>query len=242
MLAATVPCNRLLLAGPRDRVVRDRNSVRRIALTFDDGPHPEWTPAVLEELSRAGWTATFFVIGERAERHPDLVRQIVKEGHAIGNHTFTHGSPSETSSADFLNEVKCTSDLIAELTGLRTTLVRPPLGRLTGSKLCGLWAAQQSVILWNVDPKDFAMTQASQAAAWTDRYHPSAGDVVLLHDRLGFAASIVGSLARQHGPALQSVALTDWLPKGNMRVTLRSPAAAWPPDLACSLTGQEVHP
>ncbi len=216
-LTAVLPRDRFLVSGPmssrRDRSgFCDGRTQAEIALTFDDGPHPEWTPAVLDALASAGWKGTFFVIGERVEQHPDLVRRIVDEGHAIGNHTYTHSAPAETPTAMFLDELRRTHDLIEHLTGTSTTLVRPPLGKLTGGKFRGLWTAQQTITLWNVDPKDFAMCAESEAVTWVRSYGLRTGDIVLLHDRLPYAAAIVRALSQTGEETVRSVAVSDWLP------------------------------
>ncbi|MGD9855180.1 MAG: polysaccharide deacetylase family protein [Planctomycetaceae bacterium] len=209
--ATMLPRDRFLVNGPVKHVRRHAGDRVEIALTFDDGPHPEWTPAVLEALSDAGWKGTFFIIGERAERYPELVQRIVDEGHALGNHTYTHSPPATISAPAFLDEVCCTRQLIERLTGTTTRLMRPPLGKLTWGKLCGLWNQQQSIILWNVDPKDFAMSDEWHAREWTASYAPGPGDVVLLHDRLPYASMIVRTLANHYGDAIRAVAISDWM-------------------------------
>src|SRR5262245_36754703 len=115
-LARTLPRNWFLVAGP--------SWSNTICLTFDDGPHPEHTPRVLDALKEAGVVGTFFVIGERAEQYPDLVRRIVSEGHVLGHHSFTHSPPHETSSRQLLAEVQRTRDLLRELVGEAPILFR----------------------------------------------------------------------------------------------------------------------
>ncbi len=215
-LTAVLPRDRYLVSGPttprsEKPGCSDGRTPVEIALTFDDGPHPEWTPAVLDALASAGWTGTFFVIGERAEQHPELVRRIVAEGHAIGNHTYTHSVPGETSTATFLDEVRRTDELIKRLTGIPTALVRPPLGKLNWGKFRGLWTAQRTIVLWNVDPKDFAMREESGAALWAGSYCPRSGDIVLLHDRHPYAAAIVRTMSLQRENTFRSVAISEWL-------------------------------
>lgn len=210
-LAAALPRERFLVSGPNLRS-RDRlEAPIEIALTFDDGPHPQWTPAVLDELALAGWTGTFFVIGERAAEHPDLLRRIVAEGHTVGNHTYTHSSPCTTSATMFREEVQQTQDLIRKMTGVSTSLMRPPLGKLDVGKFLALWKQCQTVVLWNVDPKDFAMTDASDAVRWSQSYLPARGDVILLHDRLPYAPRIVRELFQRWGDAVRSVPISRWL-------------------------------
>jgi peptidoglycan-N-acetylglucosamine deacetylase len=105
---------------------------RAIAFTFDDGPDPVTTPRVLDLLSEHGARATFFVVGERAARHPDLVRRIVAEGHAIGSHTYHHSHAFHfLSPARMREEVRRGVDAIAAVTGAPPTLFRPPQGLRT---------------------------------------------------------------------------------------------------------------
>ncbi len=98
----------------------------KIALTFDDGPDPEWTPAILNILRDKGAKATFFVIGENAEANPGLVERILREGHEIGNHTFTHPNLADTPSAGVALELNATQRLVEALTGRSMRLFRPP--------------------------------------------------------------------------------------------------------------------
>lgn len=209
-MSGLLPRERFLLHGPASQ---NRDAPRiEVALTFDDGPHPEWTPAVLEALATANWKGTFFVIGEEAAEHPELVRRIVEEGHAIGNHTYTHAEPPRTSARQFGEEVLQTSELITELTGTQTRLMRPPKGKLNPGKFQRLWTGRQSVILWNVDAKDFTMTEEEAARNWADAYVPRQGDVILLHDRLPYAATIVQQLADRLSDQMRSVSIAEWLP------------------------------
>src|SRR4051812_6580102 len=92
LLSCGLPPHRWLVCGPHSRL-SDRAT---LSLTFDDGPHPEHTPRILDELARWKLSATFFVVGTEVERHSGLVQRIVAEGHGLGNHTFTHSEPSLT--------------------------------------------------------------------------------------------------------------------------------------------------
>ena len=116
---------------------------------------PSYTPALLDVLRDCGVRATFFVIGEKVERHPEIVRRMVAEGHGVGNHSFHHNDPQSTSARQLMDEVHRTKVLLAGLLGSDVTLFRPPRSKLTASKLWWLWKARQTVVLWNVDPKDF---------------------------------------------------------------------------------------
>ncbi len=180
-----------------------------IALTFDDGPHPEHTPRLLDVLAEAGLRGTFFIVGEQAEQHPQLIRRIADEGHELGNHTWTHGEPSQTSAAQFLNEVARTRRLIQDLTGRDCRMTRPPKGSLTIGKALGLWRQQQTIALWNIDPKDFSMADSSAMSRWADDYRPRSGDIVLFHDNHSRVIAAVEHLATN--ASLRFVTLSEWL-------------------------------
>ncbi|HUQ68259.1 MAG TPA: polysaccharide deacetylase family protein [Planctomycetaceae bacterium] len=207
-MSAVLPPNRWLARGRR----RAPTDPPTFSLTFDDGPHPEHTPALLDALAKWGQTATFFVIGREAERYPALMQRIVEAGHAIGNHTFTHGEPKTISEETFLNEIAETDRVLAPWLGPPTRWVRPPKGELTWPKLRGLWRINRTVALWNVDPRDYRMASADELVAWAKAYRPRHGDIVLLHDRVAAAAQIVNALGEAWVfYTWRSVPLDHWL-------------------------------
>ena len=110
-----------------------------VCLTFDDGPDPILTPPLLDVLRDHGIRATFFVIGEKAERYPGIVRRMAAEGHCVGNHSFLHGEPSSISASQLCQEVRRTAKLLAGLLGHEVRLFRPPHGNVSALKLSGLW-------------------------------------------------------------------------------------------------------
>ncbi|MDZ4683680.1 MAG: polysaccharide deacetylase family protein [Planctomycetaceae bacterium] len=208
-MSAVLPPNRWLARGRR----RAPTEPQALSLTFDDGPHPEHTPAVLDALERWGLTATFFVVGREAERHPALMQRIVDAGHTIGNHTFTHSEPQTTSDETFLDEIAQTDRVLATWLGPPTRWVRPPKGELTWPKLRGLWRVNRTVALWNVDPRDYRMQSPAEAVAWVKGYRPRHGDIVLLHDRFAAAAQIVNALGEAWVfYSWRSVSLDHWVP------------------------------
>ena len=207
ILTACVSRRRWLTRGPRAAP----GAAPQIALTFDDGPHPEHTPRLLDVLAERQLTATFFAIGELAAQHPDLVRRIAAEGHELGNHTWSHGEPSRTDSRLFLDEVRRTDELLADLTGTAPRTMRPPKGELNWSKLSGLWRRGQSVVLWNVDPRDYRMTTTDDMAAWCSGYEPQDGDILLMHDNHPWAITAVGTLAsRGVFDRFQTTTVSSW--------------------------------
>lgn len=206
-MSACLPAERWLVRGSASATAKPA-----ISLTFDDGPDPVHTPLVLDELRQCGLTATFFVVGQRAADHPDLIRRIVSEGHRLGNHTWSHSEPRLTSARQFLDETQRTSDFLARFVDATPRLMRPPKGELTWEKLRGLWRAGYTVALWSVDPRDYqlgaisAMQTAAAATTWR------AGDIVLLHDIRPAAASFLGTW-RQQGrwETWASVSLDQWI-------------------------------
>ncbi|HEV3119839.1 MAG TPA: polysaccharide deacetylase family protein, partial [Gemmataceae bacterium] len=182
-LAAILPRRWFLVHGPV--------ASSAVYLTFDDGPHPEYTPPLLDMLRRAEVRATFFLIGQNAERYPELVKRIAAEGHAIGHHSFFHEKPEQTSAAQLLGELARTQELFAKILGKRSQLFRPPYGKLSTGKLWRLWRAGQTVVLWNVDPKDYAATSAEALRSWFRRERLQGGDVVLLHDNHAHAVQVL---------------------------------------------------
>ncbi|MDC0832255.1 Polysaccharide deacetylase caspase activity [Geitlerinema sp. FC II] len=166
---------------PQDRVV---------ALTFDDGPWTE-TAQILDILRKHDARATFFVVGSHAENKVDLLRRIVAEDHAIGNHSWNHRYHS-VSTTEAVREIDRTSDFIYEVTGVRTGFFRPPGGNLTNG-LADLAAQQDyAVMMWSLDSLDYAVSVPEIVNNVVDLASP--GAVVLLHDGGGNRARTVAAL------------------------------------------------
>lgn len=182
---------------------------RTIALTFDDGPDERNTPLVLDALAGAGVQATFFLIGERAEAHPELVRRIVREGHRIGNHTFTHSDRFPFRSRRAVRtELEETRRTLEQITGLRTRLFRPPFGVTNPRIAAAVRDGGYDTIGWSIRPFD-TRTHVSRDKILRrilDRLRP--GAVILLHDRIDGADRLVETLitnARQNGYRFETV-------------------------------------
>ncbi|HKA92011.1 MAG TPA: polysaccharide deacetylase family protein [Haliangiales bacterium] len=203
-MARALPRRLFMTSGPA--------TSRSVALTFDDGPDPEHTPAVLDRLRDLGVRATFFVIGRKAEAHPDLVARIAEEGHEIGHHSWAHTPPPETSALALVSEARKTSGLLERLLGWRPHLYRPPYGKLTPGKLVGMWALGQTVVLWNRDPKDFARGAAEPIRRWFEDEPLAGGDIVLLHDvHPHIAPALDAVVARADRLGLAFATPTQWL-------------------------------
>jgi peptidoglycan-N-acetylglucosamine deacetylase len=151
---------------------------RAVALTFDDGPDPRWTPQVLDMLARYDATATFFVVGERARRHPALVRRVAAAGHAIGNHTFVHADLVGVSAQRAATELARTSDTVADLLGRRPTLLRPPYGHLDPVGLLAAAEAGLDVVFWSQHVRGSAAVPDADRCLRDVR----PGSIVLAHD------------------------------------------------------------
>lgn len=228
-LAATLPRNRLLVRGAaqtrKDVLTRSSGTAAptiNVCLTFDDGPHPEHTPRLLDYLAAAGISGTFFVVGQQAKRFPQLIHRIVDNGHELGNHTDTHSDPAQTSTAEFLEEIQRTRFLLQDLTGADCRLVRPPKGKLTLSKLLGLWREKQTVVLWSVDPCDYAMTTRREMERWCLAYGPAGGDILLMHDNHPYASTFIETIPdATWDQSVHFARVSDWLTQAASSVGTR---------------------
>ena len=153
-----------------------------VALTFDDGPDPTFTPLVLEALAAAGTKATFFLVGERAARFPHLARRIVDEGHAVGSHSYRHPEPRSLGWAvvpDFLRGRRA----VERAVGRRVPLFRPPKGYVARREELAMAATRVQPWLWTVDTLDWQPGIASQDVV-ANATSVGAGGIVLLHDAI----------------------------------------------------------
>lgn len=180
-----------LLLPKRVFAIRGSTHGDSLFITFDDGPHPEHTPSVLDALASAEVRGTFFVVGEQATKYPHLIRRIVSEGHAIGNHTWSHCDARTVSAAAYLAEVEKTQRAIEDLAGVRTRLFRPPHGKISAAQLISLAMRGYTTALWNIDSRDFACSSAAEVQERLKDWSPRAGDILLLHDRLPHASESV---------------------------------------------------
>lgn len=153
-----------------------------IAITFDDGPHPQNTPRLLDMLAQRNIKATFYVIGRSVNLHPNVVRRTVAEGHEIGNHSQTHRLLSKLGDTELRQEMKLCQDAIGSAAGVRPRTMRPPYGGLLQRQRELVHAEfGYPTILWSVDPLDWKRPGASVI---TSRIltGTTAGGIVLAHD------------------------------------------------------------
>ena len=151
---------------------------KKIALTFDDGPHPYYTEQLLDGLKERGAKATFFVLGEHVEQYPELVERMSEEGHLIGNHTYNHIQLTQRNSETFKEELVKTSELIENLTGQEVQYVRPPYGTWNKKFEKEL---NMFPVLWNIDPLDWSSQNVSGIV---QKVTAKAKDnaIILMHD------------------------------------------------------------
>ncbi|MCB1225268.1 MAG: polysaccharide deacetylase family protein [Verrucomicrobiales bacterium] len=153
-----------------------------VAMTFDDGPHPTNTPRLLKILRDRNIKATFFVVGKNAQAYPQIIRQILAEGHEIGNHTWTHGSLTGMSDDQIRSELRRSSDAVFAASGYRPHTIRPPYGAInTRVKQLMYGEFGYPTILWSVDPEDWRRPGVSVV---TSRLVNGArpGAILLAHD------------------------------------------------------------
>jgi peptidoglycan-N-acetylglucosamine deacetylase len=177
-------------------LVKGSASRPAISLTFDDGPHPEYTPRLLDQLGEHQISATFFLIGREAELYPELVRRIVQEGHQLGNHTWHHAPPDQVSARALADEVHRTQQLLTDLTGQVPRVFRPPLGKLTPGKFACVWRLGLTTVLWSVDPKDYQVDSVAELRRRLLDHPCRSGDIVLMHDSRPLALEVIADLAR----------------------------------------------
>lgn len=167
--------NRAILATAEPKMLSE---VKRVALTFDDGPHPVYTEPLLDGLKERGVNATFFVTGQNAALHPDLIKRMHDEGHLIGNHTYTHIELTKSNREKFKNELVETNKVLQEITGDEVLYVRPPYGAWDKKLESEL---NMFPILWSIDPLDWCTANAS---CITQAVLKNVGDndIILMHD------------------------------------------------------------
>ncbi|WP_206305907.1 polysaccharide deacetylase family protein [Streptomyces sp. RFCAC02] len=167
---------------------------RRLALTFDDGPHPAHTPAVLDTLRAHGVRATFFVTGENAEWQPDLLRAVAGDGHLVGNHTWSHARLGDLSRGRARDELARTGDLIEHAVGTAPRLARAPYGAWTATAVRDCRALGMEPLGWSLDTGDWTRPGTTRIVrALLDGVRP--GAIVLAHDGGGDRTQTVAALA-----------------------------------------------
>lgn len=148
-----------------------------IYLTFDDGPVPEVTPWVLEQLQKFNAAATFFCVGDNIRKHPETFQQVISAGHTIGNHTYHHLNGWETPVEDYIRNMNLAEELYP------TGLFRPPYGRIK-MKQVRLIMPQRRIVMWSVLTRDYSSSLSPEKCLKNAVKNTKPGSIVLFHDSL----------------------------------------------------------
>ncbi len=189
--------NRAMGSSTASTPSRSRTENPILALTFDDGPHPVYTPQLLDGLKERGIKASFFLMGKNIAGNEDLVRRMYEEGHLIGNHTFDHVRLSRLTDSEACSQITRTSNTIYEITGQYPTYVRPPYGEWKEGLDC---TVTMLPVFWDIDPLDWNTKNTDQVV---QKVVSSAedGNIILMHDyydsSVQAALQIVDIMTRQ---------------------------------------------
>ena len=195
LIAAMIFLRAIPVSAKNERpVIRsgDPDSMK-IALTFDDGPHPYKTDVILDLLEKYGIRATFFVVGENVSYYPEPLKRAVSLGHEIGNHTYHHTPLSNACEKSTSEEIEKTEELVLRTAGYRTTLFRPPEGAYNE---CALAVAQNKnyrVILWTVDTRDWELPATDTIVANVTA-NVRGGSILLFHDYMSKKSHAIEAL------------------------------------------------
>jgi len=174
-----------------------------VLLTFDDGPHPDSTPVVLELLKQYKARAIFFVVGKRIQRAPHMLKRILDEGHALGNHSYSHPLESQHWFGAYLRDLLKCQNAIEQFTNEKPKLFRPPLGTFSPTSLIAPRLLGLTTVLWSVKAGDWGLKNSDEARVLADRLSegliakPARNDIVLMHDDHPYVGEILEVLLPQ---------------------------------------------
>jgi peptidoglycan-N-acetylglucosamine deacetylase len=180
----------------------------KIAFTFDDGPHPEYTPRVLKVLGEMGVRGTFFVLGSQVEQYPRIVEEMIAAGHELGNHTYSHANLGRISWQRGCAELQSADQVLREADPRYRGLFRPPWGWMgLGGALYSLRHGYQAA-MWNVDSRDYLMDGTEPLIERVRSAPLTGGDILLFHDDNRYTAEALEPIIRtleQRGFAFATV-------------------------------------
>ena len=165
----------------RGTIYRVKTDKKQVVLTFDDGPSPEWTPMILDELKLAGIKALFFMIGYHVQKYPGIARRVADEGHTIGNHGYAHSVILYYTPAEIEEEIKYTEHVIEKYTGQTTKYFRPPKAWLSKPMKEKISSMGYQTILWSLNSKDWVSFSYKSMVRYIAK-HIKSGDILLFHD------------------------------------------------------------
>ncbi len=190
------------------------NTKKTVYLSFDDGPIPEITPWVLDQLKKYNAKATFFCIGDNVSKHPDIFQRIISEGHAIGNHTHNHLNGWNTSLKEYVTNVEMASKLLGSELKTQKVLFRPPFGKITSSQSKALQKKGYKIIMWDVLSADFDALISEEKCLQNVLNNIEEGSIVVFHDSLKAAKNLRYSLPKVlkfiHEREWESKAINDF--------------------------------
>lgn len=174
-------------------IMKGPGTKREIALTFDDAPDDIFTPKILDILKEKKVKATFFLVGYRIEKYPDVAKRIVREGHAVGNHSFNHPNFLDIKDTDFQKQITRTDELIRGLTGSTPAIVRPPYGNISDKQMEWLAGSKRIVVAWDVDSLDWKGLNSEEVVT-NILPKVSPGSIVLQHSGTGDGGDLSGTV------------------------------------------------
>jgi len=165
------------------------NNENKVFLTFDDGPDPEMTPWVLDVLNLYKAKATFFCLGKNVERHPDIFQRIKDEGHAVGNHSYSHLNGWRTKNKEYFKDIECADKLI------QSNLFRPPYGRIKPSQIRVL-KEKYKIVMWDNMIEDYNNKELSKSDLHKLLLKSQSGSILVLHDKTQSKGNLIFALPR----------------------------------------------
>ncbi|MEO8234856.1 MAG: polysaccharide deacetylase family protein [Flavobacterium sp.] len=169
------------------------NKENKIHLTFDDGPTPEITQWVLKILKENNIKATFFLIGNNIEKHPEIFNKVVNEGHSIGNHTFNHKNGWKTTTPDYIQNVELCQN---QLLNLKSRIFRPPYGKIKPSQSKKLRELGYKIIMWDILTADFDGKIPKEKCLENATQKVTSGSVIVFHDSVKAFANLEYTLPK----------------------------------------------
>ncbi|MFE3869423.1 polysaccharide deacetylase family protein [Flavobacterium sp. LS2P90] len=162
------------------------NNESKIFLTFDDGPIPEITEWVLEELKKHNAKATFFCIGNNIEKHPEIFKKVIGEGHAIGNHTFNHLNGWKTTTETYLANFERCKETIQQfaISNVNSKIFRPPYGKIKRAQAKAIRQSGYKIIMWDVLSVDFDSNLSREKCLQNVLSNIESGSIIVFHDSI----------------------------------------------------------
>lgn len=159
----------------------NRNNSNRIAITFDDGPHPKHTPEILDILEENNVKATFFLIGQNVKNYPDCAKRILRDGHEVGNHTYSHRVLKSLTREKIEKEITEMENQLSKIANYHPKLIRPPCGMYNDALVKTADETGYKIILWSIDTKDWAHS-STESIVSNVVTNVRGGDIILFHD------------------------------------------------------------